>query len=329
MEENRIFAFDIDGTLLGYNAEVKRNMDKLFQAIFKKYKNPQIMFVSGGDTLKVDRSVKIMEKVAGVDLSSAIQVSHSGGYIRGENNKTYREDFFFKPDLVQKIINEIFSVDKYFYVVFCTSEGCFFPNYLLNDPTGDWLSVEVTKDIMYKVGNGFVADVASNEQIRALVNENKIRSILALNPKKEFNEIAGERIRKYIAEFPQMGVASGSVIDLTASTKVSAIEAVLKEQKSRVVFFGDSQNDIEALTKGTTGEYLGGVALGNDIETLKSAELALPYMNDFGIAYALGELTDNSVCEIEVDGKIHKIKGKTKEETIKLAKEFTLKISQK
>ena len=180
MEENRIFAFDIDGTLLGYNAEVKRNMDKLFQAIFKKYKNPQIMFVSGGDTLKVDRSVKIMEKVAGVDLSSAIQVSHSGGYIRGENNKTYREDFFFKPDLVQKIINEIFSVDKYFYVVFCTSEGCFFPNYLLNDPTGDWLSVEVTKDIMYKVGNGFVADVASNEQIRALVNENKIRSILAL-----------------------------------------------------------------------------------------------------------------------------------------------------
>lgn len=322
---DRIFVFDIDGTLVGKDAKTKPNVDKLFQSIFKKYNNPRIMFVSGGDTQKVNDAIDLIGKTAGVDLRNSIRASHAGGRILDAKGNKIRPDKYFSLELIQAVLKEVFSVDKYFYVVYCTSEGNFFIDMSALEPEGEWATADEIKKVLFDTGIRLMAQDVSKDEIEQIILDKKVRSLWVFNANQQYNLDADKLLQKLTANYPNLTVATSFFIDLTVSDKVSAINTVFGDELDKIVYFGDEKNDEQALLNGKNGTYCGSIAVGKSRVALESGDLAVPYFNDFAIKYALNELTDESECEIDLEGKTYKIKGKNLADTIKLVNEFTLK----
>ena len=323
--DDRIFVFDIDGTLVGRNGALKPNVDKLFQSIFASFAKPRIMFVSGGDTMKVDYSINIIEKDAGVDLSKSIRVSHAGGRILDENRQKIIPDKYFPYELVKEILERIFSIDKYFYVVFCTSEGNFFIDMKSLEPESKWIPADEIKRLLYEFGSKLGANVVSPEEMKQIILDKKVRSMWVFNEHHQFNTIANDLIEDLCSQYPGFTIATSFFLDLTMSEKSLAIKTVFPNDLNKIVYFGDDKNDELSLLNGKNGVFCGSIAVGKSLVALQNGDLAVPYFNQFAIDYALNKLDNNSLSEIELDGKIYKIKGNNLEETIKLNNEFTIK----
>ena len=322
---DRIFVFDIDGTLVGKDARIKKNVDKLFQSIFKKYSNPRIMFVSGGDTQKVNYSLDLISEEAGVDLSSAIRASHAGGRILDAQGNKIRPDKYFSLKLIQAVLKEVFSVDKYFYVVYCTSEGNFFVDMHSLEPEGEWVTADELKKVLYDTGIRLMAQDVTKDELKKIILDKKVRSLWVFNANHQYNLDADKLLQKLPASYHDLTVATSFFIDLTVSDKISAINSVFGDELEKIVYFGDEKNDEQALLNGKNGTYCGSIAVGKSRVAIESGDLAVPYFNDFAIKYAINELDDESICKIDWEDKTYEIKGKNLEETIKLVNEFTLK----
>lgn len=301
--EKRFFAFDVDGTLITSQGKVQPFVAELFQSIYKKYDDPTVMFVSGADVQKIKDSIKLIETQAGLKIKNPYIIALTGAVILKPDNTLFCAPTFMDENICNEMEEITYTCEKYAYIAYATDEGNFFVDYRKEQQDNHWLSAEEVVEVAYKLAR-FSIQPIEKAKLLDLQKNHKVRSAWILIADKEKNLQVYENLLKWTKNYDDLNISGGFDMCVGFSSKLQAIRKVCGSDLENLVYFGDGENDLELLALGKMGLIKGSVGVGSKVEVLKSADLAVPYFNQFVVDYALGELKEKqSACEFEVEGK--------------------------
>ncbi|MBQ8749754.1 MAG: HAD hydrolase family protein [Clostridia bacterium] len=270
MKNSGKFVFDLDGTLIDNRGRLFDGVAEFFYYAIITYKEPKFMICTGNSVEKARQTiVKINKELAkNYHYKSGIKFyisAFSGTVIYDENgniikNNTINNDRFLQIETTVK------DITNNSYIFLCCKDGIYYlPPKTFSKQN---LQAQILK-LAQKINPScdYNIEPIKSEEYYKLVNLGKVHSLKVLSLDKQKKK---EIFKTLNGGFYGLSVNDGFVIEVSAGSKLSAINSIFGYDLCDVVYMGNDFNDIEPMQ--ACGKSF---AFGNNEEVKKSATYAL------------------------------------------------------
>lgn len=274
--EKKLFAFDIDGTLLNDNKQVLPSTKK---AIEKLLKLDHVVILSTGRL-----PVQTRDFVLELGLKHYI-VGAAGALIYSISTK---ETEILSPGIPLREKKELYRLCKQYQRELSFNDGISFSKvYFGND-----VESEIKDELFYIGGSSRIPIYDDWKKVKKFFLKKKIIQA-SFKAESELTEKVYEYLKNYISKNVSVHETSRVYAELGIDglNKYTAIQKILEKEnisENNVYCFGDSDNDFEMISS-----CINGVAMGNAKERIKKVA-----------KYTIGTNNQNSIYDFLVKQKI-------------------------
>ena len=239
---HKLFAFDVDGTLVDDYREPKVGVVAAFERFANSYPNMEMILLTGasrGVALQAFEKIneKLTKKINPTIASFAGSIiTRSDGVVLKRQNLT--------ADAIQKIERLCASLDGNSIVIYCAEHGNYYIGNATNKVRTDIIEYMVKED--RKKGDGsFNVQEASFDIIRAFAIKNEIFTL-------EIVSVADAHTKVFdglttLCSGLDLKVSDGTTIQVSTGSKLSAINFIYGSLAKDAVYCGDGYNDEECM----------------------------------------------------------------------------------